>query len=108
MTRHLRAGFDTMMREAELEEMQKQWAKQNADIMAATSVALPYDQTAAGAAFDAAAGPPHGDVIDTSLFRPGQSPEGDAPPVPASAMTGPQPSPHALADHVRPAYPPRP
>ena len=38
MTRHLRSGFDTMMREAELEEMQKQWAKQNADIMAATHV----------------------------------------------------------------------
>lgn len=38
MTRHLRAGFDTMMREAELEEMQKQWAAQNADIMAATAV----------------------------------------------------------------------
>lgn len=39
MTRHLRAGFDTMMREAELEEMQKQWAQQNAEIMAATQVA---------------------------------------------------------------------
>lgn len=39
MTRHLRAGFDTMMREAELEEMQKQWAQQNADIMAATQPA---------------------------------------------------------------------
>ncbi len=37
MTRHLRSGFDTMMREAELEEMQKQWAKQNAEIMAATA-----------------------------------------------------------------------
>ncbi len=39
MTRHLRAGFDTMMREAELEEMQKQWAQQNAEIMAATAAA---------------------------------------------------------------------
>lgn len=39
MTRHLRSGFDAMMREAELEEMQKQWAKQNADIMAATATA---------------------------------------------------------------------
>lgn len=47
MTRHLRAGFDTMMREAELEEMQKQWAKQNAEIMAATAVA-----PVAPAAFD--------------------------------------------------------
>jgi sec-independent protein translocase protein TatB len=38
MTRHVRAGFDTMMREAELDEMQKQWAQQNADIMRATPV----------------------------------------------------------------------
>lgn len=35
MARHMRAGFDTMVREAELEEMQKAWAKQNAAIMAA-------------------------------------------------------------------------
>ncbi|QMW22973.1 Sec-independent protein translocase protein TatB [Sandaracinobacteroides saxicola] len=34
MARHVRSGFDTMMREAELEEMQKQWAAQNAAIMA--------------------------------------------------------------------------
>ena len=33
MSRHVRSGFDTMMREAELEEMEKQWAKQNAEIM---------------------------------------------------------------------------
>lgn len=39
MTRHVRAGFDTMMREAELDEMQKIWDKQNADIMRATPLA---------------------------------------------------------------------
>jgi sec-independent protein translocase protein TatB len=38
MTRHVRAGFDTMMREAELEEMQKQWAAQNEAIMKATAL----------------------------------------------------------------------
>ncbi len=38
MTRHVRAGFDTMMREAELEEMQKQWAAQNEAIMKATTL----------------------------------------------------------------------
>lgn len=38
MTRHVRAGFDTMMREAELEEMQKVWAQQNDAIMKATSL----------------------------------------------------------------------
>lgn len=35
MARHFRAGFDTMIREAEIEEMQKQWAAHNAAIMAA-------------------------------------------------------------------------
>jgi sec-independent protein translocase protein TatB len=37
MTRHVRTGFDTMIREAELEEMQKAWAKHNEAIMKATA-----------------------------------------------------------------------
>jgi sec-independent protein translocase protein TatB len=41
MSRHLRTGFDAMMREAELEEMQKIWAQQNEAIMKATQ--LPHD-----------------------------------------------------------------
>lgn len=40
MARHVRTGFDAMIRESELEEMQKQWAKQNADIMAASTIDL--------------------------------------------------------------------
>ena len=42
MSRHVRAGFDTMMREAEIEEMQKAWAKQNDDIMRATPTAADW------------------------------------------------------------------
>ena len=38
MTRHVRAGFDTMMREAELEDMQKVWAAQNEAIMKASAL----------------------------------------------------------------------
>ena len=38
MTRHVRTGFDAMIREAELEEMQKAWAKQNEAIMKATAM----------------------------------------------------------------------
>jgi len=34
MARQFRSGFDTMVREAELEEMQKKWAAENARIMA--------------------------------------------------------------------------
>jgi sec-independent protein translocase protein TatB len=33
MTRHFRSGIDTMMREAELDEMQKHWAAENERIM---------------------------------------------------------------------------
>lgn len=33
MARHFRAGLDTMMREAELEELEKQWREQNEAIM---------------------------------------------------------------------------
>lgn len=33
MARHFRAGFDTMVREAEFEEMQRKWAEENARIM---------------------------------------------------------------------------
>lgn len=33
MSRHLRAGFDEMMRQAELEDMEKEWAAHNARIM---------------------------------------------------------------------------
>ncbi len=38
MTRHVRSGFDAMVREAELDEMQKAWAKQNEAIMKATAM----------------------------------------------------------------------
>ena len=51
MTRHLRSGFDEMMRQAELEEMEKQWAEHNRKIMAETpTVADPAPETAPEAA----------------------------------------------------------
>jgi sec-independent protein translocase protein TatB len=34
MTRHIRSGFDEMVRQAEMEEMEKRWAAENARIMA--------------------------------------------------------------------------
>ncbi|WP_448579769.1 Sec-independent protein translocase protein TatB [Thermaurantiacus sp.] len=40
MTRHVRAGFDEMVRQAELEEMEKEWKRHNEEIMQATP-ALP-------------------------------------------------------------------
>ncbi len=37
---HFRSGIETMIREAELEEMEKKWREQNAEIMAATPNAV--------------------------------------------------------------------
>lgn len=34
MARHFRAGFDEMVRQSELEEMERKWASENARIMA--------------------------------------------------------------------------
>lgn len=56
MARHFRTGIDAMVREAELEDLQKQWAKQNQEIMertrgldttSASSTAVPSDVTSA-------------------------------------------------------------
>ena len=49
MSRHVRSGFDTMMREAELDEMQKTWDAQNAAIIAATQVQLDTPEAYAAA-----------------------------------------------------------
>ena len=54
MTRHLRSGFDEMMRQAELEEMEKQWAEHNRKIMAETpAMADPAPEIAPEAAPEA-------------------------------------------------------
>jgi sec-independent protein translocase protein TatB len=55
MTRHLRSGFDEMMRQAELEEMEKQWAEHNRKIMAETPVVPDYAPPPADTAPDAPA-----------------------------------------------------
>ena len=40
--RHFTAGIENMMREAELEEMEKKWREENERIMREHPVALPY------------------------------------------------------------------
>ncbi len=48
MTRHFRSGIDEMIRQAELEEMEKKWAAENARIMAQTPAGqTQVDQTPA-------------------------------------------------------------
>lgn len=52
MTRHFRSGIDEMIRQAEMEEMEKKWAADNARIMAqspAASAVLDGQAQAAGA-----------------------------------------------------------
>ncbi len=44
MARHFRTGVDAMIREAELEELQKQWAKENERIMAAHPAPEPTEK----------------------------------------------------------------
>jgi sec-independent protein translocase protein TatB len=47
MASHFRAGLDEMMRQSELEELEKKWREENARIMAEHPLAAPFD------AFDA-------------------------------------------------------
>lgn len=42
MTRHFRSGIDAMVREVEMEELQKKWAEENRRIMEAHPHADPY------------------------------------------------------------------
>ena len=53
---HFRSGIETMIREAELEDMERKWREQNAAIMAAHPEATPDAE--AKAAADAAVGVP--------------------------------------------------
>lgn len=68
MARHFRSGFDAMVREAELEEMEKKWKEENERIMrehsaltetatAAAPLALPTQDSAESTGEPAAAPP---------------------------------------------------
>jgi sec-independent protein translocase protein TatB len=57
MARHFRSGIDTMMRESELEEMEKKWREENERIM--------REHPAAVGAWDSAALPPPGSDGET-------------------------------------------
>jgi sec-independent protein translocase protein TatB len=68
---HFRAGIETMIREAELEEMEKKWREQNTAIMAADATAPTPDPAATPVWRDAAGLEPE--------------PGGDSAPTPARA-----------------------
>ena len=77
MARHFRSGLDTMMREAELEEMEKKWREENERIMR-EHPALPEWE-----AQPALTGP----APEAS------APDGEAPPPPPAAGDEPRPLP---------------
>jgi sec-independent protein translocase protein TatB len=79
MARHFRSGIDTMMREAELEEMEKKWREENERILKEHPFANPL---ADPAALDVPAEPP--------AESEAPAPEAGAPPAAPSA-SGPPP-----------------
>ncbi len=83
---HFRSGIDTMVREAELEEMEKKWKAQNEEIMR-RSAAL----TEAESGAPVMTGPPPVEA------PPAQTPEDEGAPAPADAAETVAPPPLPLA-----------
>jgi sec-independent protein translocase protein TatB len=86
MSAHFRSGIDAMVREAELEDMEKKWKAQNEAIMR-RSAAL----TEAEAGAPVMTGPPPVDVVPVDVERVQADPAPPSPPLPE-----PLPPPPAL------------
>ena len=84
MARHFRSGLDTMMREAELEEMEKKWKADNERIMRENPlVESDWGQP----------GPAEPDPVKPlAPPAPRALPDGNAPPIPPSGAAPPAPS----------------
>lgn len=79
VARQFRQGFDTMVREAELEEMEKKWAAENARIMREHP---PVEPEPAAAAVEPAAANPDADApAPVMVERPVVQPAPDGQPV---------------------------
>jgi sec-independent protein translocase protein TatB len=93
MTRHVRAGFDEMVRQSELEEMEKEWRAHNAAIMAATPTAAAMDappplDPQPETAHDHAGEPPATGLEALGLPNPQAQPEPDPAPETSAADPG--------------------
>ena len=84
MARHFRSGLDTMMREAELEEMEKKWKADNERIMREN----PLVESDWGKPATAEPDP----VKPLAPPAPRALPGGSAPPIPPSGAVPPAPS----------------
>ena len=67
VARQFRSGFDNMVREAELEEMEKKWAAENARILAEHPAESPADAASAEPAL-IEGGAPAADSAEPDLF----------------------------------------
>ena len=95
MAKHFRSGIDTMMRETELEEMQKQWAADNERIMREHPMAPGTDKPPVTPDAGSAQAPP----ASASTPTPGRTAPPSAPrrPAPAAPRRGaPKPPPREL------------
>jgi sec-independent protein translocase protein TatB len=88
MARHFRSGLDTMMREAELEEMEKQWKSHNERIMR---------DHPPGADTDWGKGAGDDSTVPAKPKAPPPRPlaAGTAPPIPRASVGAPPPPPTA-------------
>ncbi len=98
MSAHFRSGIDAMVREAELEEMEKKWKAQNEEIMR-RSAAL----TQAEAGAPVMTGPPPVDVAPVEAPKAVEPPAADTPPVepatePLAQLPLPEAAPKGSAD----------
>jgi sec-independent protein translocase protein TatB len=78
---HFRSGIDAMVREAELEEMEKKWKAQNEEIMR-RSAALTEAEATAGHDASVMTGPP---AAETPPADPAPAPAPEAAPAPKGA-----------------------
>lgn len=69
MARHFRSGIDTMMREAELEEMEKKWREENERIMREFPAAAAPEPLPAPSGTSAEAEAPPADPEDDTARR---------------------------------------
>ena len=84
MARHFRSGIDTMIREAELEDMEKKWTADNERIMREhPAVASPAGDSDWGKPAPDAGEPPPAPKAPPAM------PGGSAPPIPPAGATPP-------------------
>ena len=98
MAKHFRTGFDAMLREAELEDMEKVWKSENERIMRDSPAAADkpgWDEGAAAAEAEVRSDPPPVSSRPRAPPARGKTlPSGAAPPIPAAA---PAPAPDESA-----------